>query len=58
MVAANGTLSSADRTALNAEVTALETEITNIADSTAFAGVNLGTSTALKLKPERAMVIQ
>ena len=33
--AANGTLSSADRTALNAEVTA-ETEITSIADSTAF----------------------
>ena len=45
--AANGTLSTADRTALNAEVTALETEITNIADSTAFAGVNLGTSSAV-----------
>ena len=48
--AANGTLSTADRTALNAEVTALETEITSIADSTAFAGVNLGTSTALKFQ--------
>ena len=45
--AANGTLSTADRTALNAEVTALETEITSIADNTAFAGVNLGTSTAV-----------
>ena len=48
--AANGTLSDADRTALNAEVTALETEITNIADNTAFAGVNLGTSTAVKFQ--------
>ena len=31
--AANGTLSTADRTALNEEVTALETEITAIADT-------------------------
>lgn len=45
--AANGTLSTADRTALNEEVTALETEITSIADNTSFAGVNLGTSTAV-----------
>ena len=45
--AANGTLSAADRTALNEEVTALETEITSIADNTSFAGINLGTSTAV-----------
>jgi flagellin len=45
--AANGTLSGADRTALNAEVTALETEITSIADNTSFAGINLGTSSAV-----------
>ena len=48
--AANGTLSDADRTALNEEVTALETEITSIADNTSFAGVNLGTSTAVKFQ--------
>ena len=42
--AANGTLSDADRKALNEEVTALETEITAIADNTTFAGKNLGTS--------------
>ena len=41
--ASNGTLSGADRTALDAEVTALETEITSIADNTAFAGIKLGT---------------
>ena len=45
--AANGTLSDADRTALNEEVTALETEITSIADNTSFAGINLGTSKAV-----------
>ena len=45
--AANGTLSAADRTALNEEVTALETEITSIADNTSFAGINLGTSKAV-----------
>ena len=45
--AANGTLSTADRTALNAEVTALEKEITQIADTTQFAGTNLGTSQAV-----------
>ena len=45
--AANGTPSTSDRTALNAEVTALETEITAIADNTSFAGVNMGTSTAV-----------
>ena len=45
--AANGTLSGADRTALNEEVSALENEITSIADSTSFAGVNLGTSSAV-----------
>ena len=45
--AANGTLSTADRTALNEEVSALENEITSIADSTSFAGVNLGTSSAV-----------
>ena len=42
--AVNGTLNSADRTALNTEMTALETEITEIADNTTFGGVNLGTS--------------
>ena len=45
--AANGTLSGADRTALNEEVSALENEITSIADNTSFAGVNLGTSSAV-----------
>ena len=48
--AANGTLNAADRTALNEEVSALETEITSIADNTTFAGVNLGTSTAVKFQ--------
>ena len=42
--AVNGTLNSADRTALDTEMTALETEITKIADNTSFGGVNLGTS--------------
>ncbi len=42
--AVNGTLHSADRTALDTEMTALETEITKIADNTTFGGVNLGTS--------------
>ena len=42
--AVNGTLNSADRTALNTEMTALETEITKIADNTEFGGINLGTS--------------
>ena len=42
--AANGTLEASDRTALNEEVSQLETEITAIADSTTFAGKNLGTS--------------
>ena len=45
--AANGTLSAADRVALNEEVTALETEITSIADNTTFAGKNLGTGQAV-----------
>ena len=45
--AANGTLSDADRTALNTEMTALEAEITKIADNTAFGGINLGTSSAI-----------
>ena len=45
--AANGTLDTADRVALNAEVTALETEITAIADNTTFAGKNLGTGQAV-----------
>ena len=48
--AANGTLSGADRTALNEEVSALETEITSIANNTSFAGINLGTSTAVKFQ--------
>ena len=48
--AANGTLSDADRTALNEEVTALETEITSIADNTSFAGVKSWTSTAVKFQ--------
>ena len=45
--AVNGTLSDADRTALNTEMTALEAEITKIADNTAFGGINLGTSSAI-----------
>ena len=45
--AANGTLETADRKALDEEVTALETEITAIADNTTFAGKNLGTSVAV-----------
>ena len=48
--AANGTLSGADRTALNEEVSALETEITSIANNTSFAGINLGTSTPVKFQ--------
>ena len=48
--AANGTLNDADRTALNEEVSALETEITSIANNTSFAGINLGTSTAVKFQ--------
>ena len=48
--AANGTLSDADRTALNEEVSELEKEITDIADNTTFAGINLGTSTAVKFQ--------
>ena len=43
----NGTLNSADRTALNTEMTAMETEINKIADNTEFAGINLGTSSAV-----------
>ena len=45
--AVNGTLSDADRTALNTEMTALEAEITKIADNTEFAGIDLGTSKAI-----------
>ena len=45
--AVNGTLNSADRTALNTEMTAMETEINKIADNTEFAGINLGTSSAV-----------
>ena len=45
--AVNGTLSDADRTALNTEMTALEAEITKIADNTEFAGIDLGTSSAV-----------
>ena len=45
--AANGTLSDADRTALNTEMTALENEITKIAGNTEFAGIDLGTSKAV-----------
>jgi flagellin len=45
--AVNGTLSSADRTALNTEMTALENEITKIANNTEFAGIDLGTSVAV-----------
>ena len=41
--AANDTLGTADRTALNSEVTALEAEITQIADNTKYAGKALGT---------------
>ena len=48
--AANGTMSSADRTALNEEVSALEKEIKSIADNTSFAGINLGTSTAVQFQ--------
>jgi flagellin len=45
--AVNGTLNSADRTALNTEMTAMETEINKIADNTQFGGINLGTSSAV-----------
>ena len=48
--AANGTLSDADRTALNEEVKKLEEEIKSIADNTEFAGVKLGTSVALNFQ--------
>ena len=47
--AANGTLNDADGTALNEEVSALETEL-SIANNTSFAGINLGTSTAVKFQ--------
>ena len=40
----------ADNTVLNAEVIALEREIKSIAESTEFAGVNLGTSIAVKFQ--------
>ena len=43
----NGTLNTADRTALNTEMTAMETEINKIADNTQFGGINLGTSSAV-----------
>ena len=45
--AANGTLETADRKALDEEITALENEITAIADNTTFAGKKLGTSVAV-----------
>jgi len=48
--AATGSLSDADRTALDAEVTALEKEISSIADNTTFAGVKLGTSVAVSFQ--------
>ena len=39
--AANGTLQSTDRTAINAEFSALESEITRISDNTSWAGIKL-----------------
>ena len=45
--AANGTLQGSDRTALNSEISELEKEIKSIADNTEFAGVALGTGTAV-----------
>ena len=48
--ASNGTLNSADRTALNAEVTALETEITAISDNTTFAGISLGAGNVIQFQ--------
>ena len=39
--AANGTLQSTDRTAINAEFSALESEITRISDNTSWAGTKL-----------------
>ena len=48
--ASNGTLSDADRTALDAEVSELETEITSIADNTAFAGIKLGTGISVSFQ--------
>ncbi|MCA9000502.1 MAG: flagellin, partial [Planctomycetes bacterium] len=46
MQAANGTLSTEDRTTIQAEVTALEAEITRISDETTFNGVNILDGTA------------
>ena len=46
--AANGTLTDADRTALNTEVTALETEITNMSNNTQFGGISIAASSAIK----------
>ena len=48
--AANGTLTDADRTALNTEVTALETEITNMSNNTQFGGISIAASTAIKFQ--------
>ena len=48
--AANGTLTDADRTALNTEVTALETEISNMSNNTQFGGISLAASSALKFQ--------
>ena len=57
--AANGTLDTADRKALDEEMTALETEITSIADNTTFAGINLGTRSAVTFQiGNRLMVIR
>ena len=48
--AANGTLTDADRTALNTEVTALETEITNMSNNTQFGGISIAASSAIKFQ--------
>lgn len=46
-----GSVTTADRTALNSEVSALETEITRIGNSTTWGGINLLDGTYSKAKP-------
>ena len=48
--ASNGTLTEADRTALNAEVSALEKEITSISENTVFAGISLGSGSTIQFQ--------
>ena len=48
--ASNGTLTKADRTALDTEVTSLENEITNMSNNLQFGGVSIAASTALRFQ--------